>query len=179
MAKRDALHQRSTLAYTLISLFVALTASVIFTPIGNHIEHSIERTRVTEPGQRVTANPFASANLKRPDLTQHQPRAPLDTVSPNNKTAVVTEKEHKAPRREVLAQQCDSFVGRFKAVETSLRERSRDFAGFPIKPEIAAAIETTKLDLAAAEEALSHDDIDNASLRLKRVGETLRYLESL
>jgi hypothetical protein len=173
MAKRDALHQRSTLAYTLISLFVALTASVIFTPIGNHIQHAIERTRVTEPVQRITADPFASANLKRPDLTQHQPRVPLDTVSPNNKTAVVREKEHKDPRREVLAEQCDSLVARSKAVETSFRERSRDFAGLPIKPEIAAAIETTKLDLAAAEQALSRDDIDNASLRLKRVEESL------
>jgi hypothetical protein len=80
---------------------------------------------------------------------------------------------------ERLREQYDSFSSRFSAVEGSLRKRALDLGDQSIKPEITAALQTTRSDLAETRDALAARDLDRAERRLRGIDEELRYLESL
>ena len=83
------------------------------------------------------------------------------------------------PRKEQLLEQYDAFNSRFSAIEASLHQRASDLGNLPVKPEVTASIQTTRSDLAEANSALSQGNLDRAAIRLKRVEEALKYLESL
>jgi hypothetical protein len=100
--------------------------------------------------------------------------------TPRGEPSDSTHKDKRADlKKEQLVEQYDSLNSRFAAVEASLQQRTRDLGNLPMKPEITASIQTTRLDLAEAQGALSQGDLDRAALRLKRVEEALKYLESL
>jgi hypothetical protein len=78
-----------------------------------------------------------------------------------------------------LTPEYDALEGRFAAVNQSLTQRARDLGDLPPKPEIAAALGTTRADLAAVGKALEGRNCDAAKLRMERVKKNLSYLESL
>ncbi len=94
-------------------------------------------------------------------------------------TAFVIDRDKTNPRIEALKSDYDFLASRFRAIQTSLSDSAKDLSGLPIKPEIASAVEMTRLDLTAADKALSEGSAETASKRLDRVRSTLRYLESL
>lgn len=103
------------------------------------------------------------------------------TPTPTKDKSGFKEKKNERidPRKEQLLEQYDAFSSRFSAIEASLRQRASDLGTLPVKPEVAASIQTTRSDLAEANSALSQGNLDRAALRLKRVEEALKYLESL
>jgi hypothetical protein len=82
-------------------------------------------------------------------------------------------------REESIRIDYDALMSRFSAVEASLRQRSQDLGGSPIKPEITTAIAECRADLAASLAALSEGQHSLAISRLDRVRRNLKYLESL
>jgi hypothetical protein len=187
MGKGDPLHQRSTLGYLLVSLLVAFIGSVVFTPLGGWIQRAIGPTHSME-SSREPASPTISPNVSHLDSAADKPKADPKrtaqgaaerTVSENEKLESRPADKREDLKKRSLAQQSDSFAARFYSVEASLRQRAQDLGGLPIKPEITAAIETTRSDLTEAKEALAHGDLEGASLRMNRVEEALKYLESL
>lgn len=114
----------------------------------------------------------------------HRSSGPIPTATPLPTTPAVTPKSVQSslvadPRKEQLGEQYDSFNSRFSAIESSLQQRAHDLGNLPMKPEITQSIQTTRSDLAEAQNALLQGDFDRAALRLKRVEKALKYLESL
>jgi hypothetical protein len=83
------------------------------------------------------------------------------------------------PHNVSLTLEYDSLKERYSAINQSIMQRASDLGGLLPKPEITAALGTTKDDLAAIEQALRNRDWNLATERMKRVKKTLSYLESL
>jgi hypothetical protein len=161
--ERKPLHERSFWGYVGAGLLVVFIGAVVFTPLGNRIDRAFNHppgTGSSNPTPEVKTTP----KQEQPSPIHNDERADL---------------RKEDPRKEQLAVRYDSFSSRFSAVEASLQQRARDLGSLPVKPEVTASLQTTRADLAEAKSALSHGDLDRAALRLKRVEETLKYLESL
>ena len=162
MSEKEPYHQRSMFGYILAGLVVAFIAAVFFTPIGNRVD------RLFNPPPRPL-----------PDERSPTPSPNPPKGSGKGEESSATHKDQHDSREELLLQQYDFFSARFTAVEASLQQRARDIGNLTIKPEITASIGTVRSDLAAAKEALSKSDLDRAALRLQRIEQELKYLESL
>jgi hypothetical protein len=167
VSERKPLHERSFWGYVvaglLVGLVVAFIGAVVFTPLGNRINRGFN-----PPPGTGSSNPTPEVKTT-PKQGQPSPIHNDERADPRKED----------PRKEQLAVRYDSFSSRFSAVEASLQQRARDLGSLPVKPEVTASLQTTRADLAEAKSALSHGDLDRAALRLKRVEETLKYLESL
>jgi hypothetical protein len=186
MGKREPWHQRSAIGYTLITLFAGFVTVVVFTPLGNYIEGYIKPVSQKRSVPAGSAGPAeTTSSTRRPDsdegriLDKTPPKPAAHAISEPKKTQLEDAGIRDDAWKERLIQQYDSCSGRFAAIDTSLHKRSADLNGLPIKPEIVTALETSRSDLAAVKEELSRGELEHASQRLKRLEESLKYLESL
>ena len=188
MVKRGPLHQRSTLGYIWVSLLVAFVGSVVFTPLGGWVQRMIDPPPSTESSRGGPSSPTVIPNVSHLDSKTNKssldpigpgPGAAERTVSENETSGSGSTNKSKDLKRKSLLWQYDSSAARFSSVEASLLQRARDLGGLPLKPEITAAIENARSDLVGVKVALDDGDVDEASLRLNRVEEALKYLESL
>jgi hypothetical protein len=105
------------------------------------------------------------------------PRATPPLIAAGNSTIAATSQRTAVP--ETLVMDYEALLGRFSAVEASLRQRIIDLAGAPPKPEILAELTTCRQDLAKTKTAIDAADKATTKLRLQRVRKALEYLESL
>ncbi len=152
MSEKEPFYRRTTFGYLSSGLLVALVSTMVFSPLRDRIF-----SHVTE---QVSPTPTA---------TPQPPKT--DTRDKKNL--------HTDLNAERMREEYDSLSSRFTAVEGSLKQRSLDLGNQPMKPEITAALQTARSDLAETKDALAAGDFDRAKRRLQRIEEKLSYLESL
>jgi hypothetical protein len=157
----SSLHNRSTVAYVTITILggaaAAVIAAIVLAPFNS-------RAPNVQQGTSINSGAL--------------PTKPVVGQVVGDHAITIPSAKHNAHLEE-LAAEYDSLVSRLTAAESSIRRRSRDIGDQPLKPQIGNAIEASRSDLAVAHEALARRDIDGAILRMNRVKEALKYLESL
>jgi hypothetical protein len=180
MRRKQPFYMRHTFGYVVVLLSISLVSAVLFTPLGNLVAK-----RLTD---RFDPKPqSAGPDVPRTAGTSTLDPAPTGRTQPASKTQATLPPDRQPqigapptdPQNEPLSLEYDSLNERFIAVNQSIMQRASDLGSLPLKPEIAAELATAKADLAATEQALQDRKWDVAKQRMKRVKETLNYLDSL
>jgi len=158
-------HERSTFRYILIGVLLAF-ASAFFSYLLN-----IHGANPAVTGEHARSN--GSLGLVNRGNESEMQRGPAPAGDASHREADL------ASRSEALMEQYDALNTRLAAAEASFETRARDLGDLPLKPEIASAIATSRLDLEAARDALSKQDYNQASARITRAQKLLEYLENL
>jgi hypothetical protein len=138
------------------------------------------RRLITEPaGVRAQTEVSTAPDSLAKTTLEGAPPIARTVAEKNLRIGAAVPRDKANSRIDVLRGDYDSLASRFRAIQTSLGERTKDLSGSPVKPEIVSAIEMARSDLAAANKALSQGDTEIAGQRLDRVERALKYLESL
>jgi hypothetical protein len=178
---KEPYYSRSTLGYVMVSLGIVLVSSLLFTPLGNLVGKQLMDRFA--PEQRPASVNIPSTTLSTSDSISSENSVPQQvtqsTSSPRTRPLAAIKPSADDDQNASLTLEYDSLNERYSAVNQSLRQRTSDLGGLPVKPEITTALGTAKADLTASELALKGRNWKVATERMERVKKTLNFLESL